>query len=152
METNETVLKEIDIMQIGGFKVGHAENQEAGTGCTVLLFDKQSPAGVDVRGGGPASRETPLLNPVADCKGLHALLLSGGSAYALNAATGVISVWQSVRPSCRSSASRISLISDSAARMYARMKQWRTAPAKMPHTAPCRRATMVSAAAAPSAN
>lgn len=90
METNETVLKEIDIMQIGGFKVGHAEDQEAGTGCTVLLFDKQSPAGVDVRGGGPASRETPLLNPVADCKGLHALLLSGGSAYALNAATGVM--------------------------------------------------------------
>ena len=90
METNETVLKEIDFMQIGGFKVGHAEDQEAGTGCTVLLFDKQSPAGVDVRGGGPASRETPLLNPVADCKGLHALLLSGGSAYALNAATGVM--------------------------------------------------------------
>ena len=55
METNETVLKEIDFMQIGGFKVGHAEDQEAGTGCTVLLFDKQSPAGVDVRGGGPAS-------------------------------------------------------------------------------------------------
>ena len=40
METNETVLKEIDFMQIGGFKVGHAEDQEAGTGCTVLLFDK----------------------------------------------------------------------------------------------------------------
>ena len=39
METNETVLKEIDFMQIGGFKVGHAEDQEAGTGCTVLLFD-----------------------------------------------------------------------------------------------------------------
>ena len=90
METNETVLKEIDFMQIGGFKVGHAEDQEAGTGCTVLLFDILSPVAVDDRGVGPASRDTPLLNPVADCKGLHALLLSGGSAYALNAATGVM--------------------------------------------------------------
>lgn len=90
MRTNEANFEPIDIMQIGGFKVGHAEDMSAGTGCTVILFDKQAPAGVDIRGGGPASRETPLLNPVADCKGLHALLLSGGSAYALNAATGVM--------------------------------------------------------------
>ena len=54
METNETVLKEIDLMKIGGFKVGHAEDKIAGTGCTVLLFDKQASVGVDVRGGGPA--------------------------------------------------------------------------------------------------
>ncbi|MGN0415578.1 MAG: P1 family peptidase [Agathobacter sp.] len=53
------------------------------TGCTVFLFDRQSPAGVDVRGGGPASRETPLLNLVADAKGIHAILLSGGSAFGL---------------------------------------------------------------------
>ena len=77
-------------MEVGGFKVGHAQDLEAATGCTVMLFDRVSPAGVDVRGGGPASRETPLLNPVADAKGLHALLLSGGSAFGLDAAGGVM--------------------------------------------------------------
>ena len=83
-------MHEIDIMDIGGFKIGHAEDTEGLTGCTVLLFDKQSPAGVDIRGGGPASRETPLLNPVADAKGIHALVLSGGSAFGLDAAGGVM--------------------------------------------------------------
>lgn len=66
-------MHEIDIMDIGGFKIGQAEDTKGLTGCTVFLFDKQSPAGVDIRGGGPASRETPLLNPVADAKGIHAL-------------------------------------------------------------------------------
>lgn len=83
-------MKEIDIMEIGGFKVGQAQDDEGMTGCTVLLFDEQAPAGVDVRGGGPASRETPLLNPVADAKGVHAILLSGGSAFGLDAAGGVM--------------------------------------------------------------
>ena len=83
-------MQEIDVMSIGGFRVGSTENEEAGTGCTGILFDEQAPTGCDVRGGGPASRETPLLNPVADCKGLHAILLSGGSAYGLSAATGVM--------------------------------------------------------------
>lgn len=83
-------MKEIDFMEIGGFKVGQAEDTEGITGLTVVLFDKQSPAGVEIRGGGPASRETPLLNPVADCKGLHAIVLSGGSAFGLDAAGGVM--------------------------------------------------------------
>ena len=83
-------MQEIDIMDIGGFKVGHAQNYEAMTGVTVILCDKQAPASVDVRGGGPASRETPLLNPVADAKGVHAVLLSGGSAFGLDAAGGVM--------------------------------------------------------------
>ena len=51
-------MHEIDIMDIGGFKIGQAEDTKGLTGCTVFLFDKQSPAGVDIRGGGPASRET----------------------------------------------------------------------------------------------
>lgn len=83
-------MKEIDLMEIGGFKVGQVEDREGITGCTVMLFDKGVPAGVDVRGGGPASRETPLLNPVADCSALNAILLSGGSAFALDAAGGVM--------------------------------------------------------------
>lgn len=83
-------MKEIDFMEIGGFKVGQAEDTEGITGITVMLMDKQSPAGLDIRGGGPASRETPLLNPVADCKGLHAVILGGGSAFGLDAAGGVM--------------------------------------------------------------
>ena len=83
-------MKEIDFMEIGGFKVGQAEDTEGITGITVMLMDKQSPSGVDIRGGGPASRETPLLNSVADCKGLHAIILGGGSAYGLDAAGGVM--------------------------------------------------------------
>lgn len=83
-------MNRIDFMEVGGFKIGQAEDKEGITGVTVMLMDKQSPAGVDVRGGGPASRETPLLDSVADCKGLHAIVLSGGSAYGLDAAGGVM--------------------------------------------------------------
>lgn len=83
-------MEEINIMEVGGFRVGQAQDNEGMTGCTVLLFDEQAPAGVDVRGGGPASRETPLLNPAADAAGVHAILLSGGSAFGLDAAGGVM--------------------------------------------------------------
>lgn len=83
-------MKEIPIMEIGGFRVGHAQNAEAGTGCTVLLMDRMSPAGADVRGGGPASRETQLLSPLAHAEAINAILLSGGSAFGLDAAGGVM--------------------------------------------------------------
>lgn len=83
-------MREIDFMEIGGFQVGQAEDEKGITGITVMLMDKQSPTGLDIRGGGPASRETPLLNSVADCKGLHAIVLGGGSAFALDAAGGVM--------------------------------------------------------------
>lgn len=83
-------MKEISLMEIGGFAVGHAHNEAAATGCTVVLFDKQSPVGIDIRGGGPASRETPLLDPHMAAQGLHGILLSGGSAFGLDAAGGVM--------------------------------------------------------------
>lgn len=83
-------MQEIGFLEVGGFQVGQAEDTQAGTGVTVLLFDECAPAGVDIRGGGPASRETPLLAPVADAAGLHALVLSGGSAFGLDAAGGVM--------------------------------------------------------------
>lgn len=76
-------------MEVGGFRVGHAQNREAATGCTVILCDRMSPAGLDVRGGGPASRESQILNPVADAGGINGVLLSGGSAFGLDAAGGV---------------------------------------------------------------
>ena len=83
------MVKEIPIMDVGGFRIGHAQNVEAATGCTVVLFDRMSCAGVDVRGGGPASRETQILSPVAHADAINAVLLSGGSAFGLDAAGGV---------------------------------------------------------------
>ena len=82
-------MREIGIMEVGGFRIGHAQNAEAATGCTVLLCDRMSPAGLDVRGGGPASRESQILNPLMAAEGINAVLLSGGSAFGLDAAGGV---------------------------------------------------------------
>ena len=82
-------MREIGIMEVGGFQVGHAQDLEGGTGCTVILCDRMSPAGLDVRGGGPASRESQILAPVAAAEGINAVLLSGGSAFGLDAAGGV---------------------------------------------------------------
>ena len=83
-------MKEISVMEIGGFRIGHAQDIEAATGCTVLLPDQMSPVGVDVRGGGPASRETQVLSPLAHAEAINAILLSGGSAFGLDAAGGVM--------------------------------------------------------------
>ena len=83
-------MKEIKITDFEGLQIGNAENTEAATGCTVLLFGKDgAPAGLDVRGGGPASRESELLKPMAAAQVIHAILLSGGSAFGLDAAGGV---------------------------------------------------------------
>ncbi len=82
--------KEISITDIKHVRIGHAQDEANATGCTVLLFDKKAPCGLDVRGGGPASRETQLLDPTASNDGVHAVLLSGGSAYGLDAAGGVM--------------------------------------------------------------
>ena len=82
-------MKEIGVMEVGGFRLGHAQDREAATGCTVLLCDRMSPAGLDVRGGGPASRESQILAPVAQAEAINAVLLSGGSAFGLDAAGGV---------------------------------------------------------------
>ena len=82
-------MREIGIMEVGGFRLGHAQDEEAATGCTVILCDKMSPAGLDVRGGGPASRESQILSPLANADSINAVLLSGGSAFGLDAAGGV---------------------------------------------------------------
>ena len=70
--------------------IGQVENPEAGTGCTVIISEEGMPAGLDVRGGGPASRDSQLLNPVMSAKVIHAVLLSGGSAFGLGTANGVM--------------------------------------------------------------
>lgn len=83
-------MKEIPITEFENLKIGNAENTQAATGCTVLLFSPDgAPAGLDVRGGGPASRESELLKPMAAAQVIHAILLSGGSAFGLDAAGGV---------------------------------------------------------------
>ena len=82
--------KEISLSDMKGFKIGHAQDETHATGCTVILPDQKAVCGVDVRGGGPASRETQLLNPLMSNDGINGLLLSGGSAYGLDAARGVM--------------------------------------------------------------
>lgn len=84
-------MREISIQDFENLKIGQAEDAQAGTGCTVLLLGKNgAPAGLDVRGGGPASRESELLKPMAAASVIHAILLSGGSAFGLDAAGGVM--------------------------------------------------------------
>src|SRR2546426_32078 len=79
-----------DITDIPGIRVGHDTNLEAGTGCTVILCDTPAVGGVDVRGGAPATRETDLLHPLNIVEEVHAVVLTGGSAFGLDAASGVM--------------------------------------------------------------
>lgn len=81
---------EIKISDMKGFMVGNAENAEAATGCTAILCPGGAFAGVDVRGGSPASRETQLLNPVNTVQQIHCVMLSGGSAFGLEAGDGAM--------------------------------------------------------------
>ena len=83
-------MKEIKITDIEGIKIGNSENKIAGTGCTVIICEKGGVAGVDVRGGGPASHETELLNPINTVDRVHGICLSGGSAFGLEATAGVM--------------------------------------------------------------
>lgn len=77
------------VTQIPGILAGHATLAEAGTGCTVIVCPAGATGGVDVRGGAPATRETDLLRPEETVDVLHAVVLSGGSAYGLAASCGV---------------------------------------------------------------
>ena len=83
-------MKEIKITDIKGIKVGHAQDFKGASGCTVIICEKGAWAGVDVRGGGPASRETELLKPINMVEQIHAVMLSGGSAFGLDAASGAM--------------------------------------------------------------
>ncbi len=78
------------IVQAGGVRVGHFTDSRRPTGCTVVIFDRGGVAGVDVRGSAPGTRETDLLNPINTVQRVNAILLSGGSAFGLDAATGVM--------------------------------------------------------------
>lgn len=86
----EEDIKEIAFTDIDGIKVGNASNIKAGTGCTVVICEEGATAGVDVRGGSPGTRETDLLNPQNLVDKAHAVVLAGGSAFGLDAASGVM--------------------------------------------------------------
>ena len=83
-------MENISLNVIPGLKIGHAHNLEAATGCTVALAAEGAVCGVDQRGGAPGTRETDLLRPMHLVDRVHAVLLSGGSAFGLAAADGVM--------------------------------------------------------------
>ncbi len=82
-------MKELTISDIGNIRIGQVEDVAAGTGCTVFVCEEGMRAGVDIRGGGPASCETQLLNPLMAADRIHAIVLAGGSAFGLSASGGV---------------------------------------------------------------
>ena len=84
---------------IEGFEIGHHTADRDGwlTGTTVVLSRGGAVGGVDVRGGGPGTRETDLLDPTAMIEQVHAVVLTGGSAYGLAAADGVMAALEAAR-------------------------------------------------------
>ncbi len=83
-------MQEIKITDIEGIMIGHAQDLEGATGCTVLIGENGVTAGVDVRGGAPGTRETDLLNSGNLVEKIYAVTLAGGSAFGLDAASGVM--------------------------------------------------------------
>ena len=83
-------MHEIPVTEIENIRIGQAEDAAAGTGLTVFICENGMAAGLDVRGGGPASRESELLKPLAAAQVIHAVVLSGGSAFGLGAGNGVM--------------------------------------------------------------
>jgi D-aminopeptidase len=77
------------ITDVPGIKIGHAEDLRLGSGATAIVFDAPAVASIDVRGGGPGTRETALLDPAQSVEGIDAITLAGGSAFGLDAASGV---------------------------------------------------------------
>ena len=77
------------ITDVPGLKVGHAEDLRLGSGATAIVFDEPAVGSIDLRGGGPGTRETALLDPAQTVEGIDAITLSGGSAFGLDSASGV---------------------------------------------------------------
>jgi len=84
------------LTDIPGIRVGHADDSRLASGVTAILFDTPLIAAVDVRGGGPGSRETDLLDPARTVERIDAIVLSGGSAFGLDAASGVQAYLRSI--------------------------------------------------------
>src|SRR4030042_235086 len=78
------------ITDIPGILVGHAQDETALTGCTVILYEQGAVGGVDPRGGAPGTRVVDALHPMHLVSKVHGVVLAGGSAFGLEAATGVM--------------------------------------------------------------
>jgi D-aminopeptidase len=77
------------ITDVRGIRIGHADDARLGSGVTAVIFDEPAVGSIDVTGGGPGTRETALLDPAQTVEGIDAIALSGGSAFGLDAASGV---------------------------------------------------------------
>ncbi len=78
------------LTDIAGIRVGHWTDRRAATGCTVVLCEKGAVAGIDVRGGAPGTRESSLLRPETLVQQIHAVFLTGGSAFGLDVGSGIM--------------------------------------------------------------
>ncbi|MCX7691292.1 P1 family peptidase, partial [Thermoflexus sp.] len=83
-------LRHLAITDVPGIRVGHAQDLQALTGVTVVLCEMGAVAGMDQRGGAPGTRETDALRPMHLVQEVHAVVLAGGSAFGLDAASGVM--------------------------------------------------------------
>lgn len=98
------------ITDVSGIEVGHAQNEDALTGCTVILCRKGAVAGVDVRGGAPGTRETDLLSPINLVQKVHAVVLAGGSAFGLEAASGVMNYLEEKKIGFNTGVARVPIV------------------------------------------
>ena len=85
-----TMLEKIDIRNMAGIRIGNAQDEQAQTGVTVIIFSAGARVGIDASGGGPAARETHLADPTTADNPVNAIMLAGGSAYGLAAADGIM--------------------------------------------------------------
>ncbi len=105
------MLENQSLTALPGVRVGHWTNQVARTGCTVILLPKGgATASVEVRGGAPGTRETALLEPDKSVKQVHALLLAGGSAFGLAAATGVVEFLEALGEGVQTPAGKVPIV------------------------------------------
>jgi L-aminopeptidase/D-esterase-like protein len=105
VEINQTLTR------VPGFLVGNAQDVEALTGCTVILCKRGAVGGVDQRGGAPGTRETDLLHPMHLVEKVHAIVLAGGSAFGLDASTGVMQYLEEHKIGFNSGYARVPIVS-----------------------------------------
>ncbi|MFG6114936.1 P1 family peptidase [Halobacillus sp. MO56] len=103
-------MREIDISSIDGFRVGHASDHKAATGCSVVICEKGAVGGVDVRGGAPGTRETDLLRSENLVESVHAIFLAGGSAFGLAAGSGIMDFFEEKRIGFDTGAGRVPIV------------------------------------------
>lgn len=152
-------MKIISIKDFDNIRIGNAQNTSSGTGCTVIISETGMCAGLDVRGGGPASRESELLKPLAAADRIHAVLLGGGSAFGLDAAGGVMQFLEEKGIGLDVGIAKVPLVCQSdifdltVADPYTRPdKAMDTKPVSVPGRIITRMAALVSEPAQPSAN